>query len=88
MHVDRSKPQVPLPSQIAATGTFTRTDGTTGTVADVWYKVDNSYTQYAGDPITITEHASELPDHKGHGTLVSLRPANDNGRQMQLLRAA
>ena len=62
-------------NQITATGTFTRTDGSTGTIADVLYRVDNAYTQYAGDPITITAHAAALPDHKGHGTLVSLREA-------------
>ncbi len=62
-------------NQITATGTFTRTDGSTGAIADVLYKVDNSYTHYAGDPITITAHAAGLPDHKGHGTLVSLREA-------------
>jgi Ca2+-binding RTX toxin-like protein len=62
-------------NQITATGTFTRTDASTGTIADVLYRVDNSYTQYAGDPIAITAHAAALPDHKGHGTLVSLREA-------------
>ncbi|MGB9367336.1 MAG: calcium-binding protein, partial [Xanthobacteraceae bacterium] len=62
-------------NQITATGSFTRTDGSTGTIADVLYRVDNAYTYYAGDPITIMAHAADLPDHKGHGTLVSLREA-------------
>src|ERR1051325_9287396 len=62
-------------NQITATGSFTRTNGTTGTIADVLYRVDNSYTHYAGDPIEITQHAGLLPDHAGHGTLVSLRQA-------------
>jgi hypothetical protein len=55
---------------------------------DVLYRVDNSYTHYVGDPIAITAHAATLPDHKGHGTLVSLRAANDNRRQRELLRVA
>jgi len=32
-------------NQITATGTFTRTDGTTGTAADALYRVDNACTR-------------------------------------------
>jgi hypothetical protein len=60
-------------NQVAATGTFTRTDGSTGTVADVWYAVDNINTTYAGAPIAMTAQAAALPDHKGYGTLLSMR---------------
>ena len=62
-------------NQISATATFTRADGTTGSIADVWYAVDNIHTQYAGGPIAITTQAAALPEHKGFGTLVSLRQA-------------
>jgi Ca2+-binding RTX toxin-like protein len=62
-------------NQISATASFTRADGTTGSVADVWYAVDNTHTQYTGGPIAITTQAVALPEHKGFGTLVSLRQA-------------
>jgi len=62
-------------NQIAAIGTFTRSDGSTGSIADVWYSVDNINTTYAGAPITITPRAAALPDHKGYGTLLSLHEA-------------
>jgi hypothetical protein len=62
-------------NQVAATGSFTRTDGSTGTIADVWYNVDNIQTTYNGVPITITAQAEALPEHKGFGTLLSLRQA-------------
>jgi hypothetical protein len=62
-------------NQITETGTFTRTDGTTGTMADALLNIDNSSTHYTGGPITITAEAAALPDLKGFGTLVSLREA-------------
>lgn len=36
---------------------------------------DTRDTRYTGEPITITAQAAALPDHKGYGTLVSLRQA-------------
>jgi hypothetical protein len=71
-------------NQITATGSFTHTDGTTGLIDAVRYRVDDAYTYYAGHPIEITQHAGLLPDRAGHGTLVSLRQANDSGRNMHL----
>jgi hypothetical protein len=62
-------------NQIEATGTFTRTDGTTGTAGDVLLHIDNVQTRYTGGPIAITPQAAALPDHRGFGTLVSLREA-------------
>jgi len=62
-------------NQVAKTATFTRIDGSTGTVADVWYSIDNIYTKYTGGPIAITAQAAALPEHHGYGTLVSLREA-------------
>jgi Ca2+-binding RTX toxin-like protein len=62
-------------NQVTATATFTRADGTTGTVADVSYQVDNIHTEYTGAPITVTAQAAALPEHRAYGTLVSLREA-------------
>ncbi len=62
-------------NQIAKTATFTRTDATTGTMADVWYQIDNINTRYTGAPIAISAEAAALPEHKGFGTLLSLREA-------------
>ena len=62
-------------NRIASTATFTWADDTTGTIADVWYHIDNVGTQYTGGPITISSEAAALPEHKGFGTLVSLREA-------------
>ena len=60
-------------SLVTATSSFTRRDGTTGTVADVSLAVDNSQTRYGGPPIAVTAAAAAMPDLKGYGTLVSLK---------------
>ena len=59
---------------IDAAGTFTRTDGSTGTTADVRFRIDNFDTVYLGDT-TVSAVAEALPNLKGRGTLADLHVA-------------
>lgn len=59
---------------IAATGTFERGDGTTGTVGEVQFDTDNTHTTWLGDSSVSTEAAAR-PDLKGFGTLTDLHVA-------------
>jgi Ca2+-binding RTX toxin-like protein len=59
---------------IAATGTFERADGSTGTVADVQLTTDNFNTTWLGDH-SISAEAALRPELKGYGTLTDLRIA-------------
>jgi EF hand len=58
----------------AQTGTFTRTDGTTGTVDDVSFNVDTFHSKYLGNS-TVSAAAAAMPELKGYGTLTNLRVA-------------
>ena len=62
---------------IVSTGSFTRTDGTTGEIADVNFLNNNFSTKYMGDS-TVSAAATALPDLKGYGVLTSLRIAMTN----------
>ncbi|MCS3761248.1 calcium-binding protein [Bradyrhizobium centrosematis] len=59
---------------IAATGTYERSDGTTGTVGEVHFDTDNTHTTWLGDSSVSTEAAAR-PDLKGFGTLTDLHVA-------------
>ncbi len=59
---------------IAATGTFTFTDGTTGNVDQVNFNVDSYHTQYLGDT-SVSSAAAAMPNLKGYGTLTDLQVA-------------
>jgi Ca2+-binding RTX toxin-like protein len=59
---------------ITATGSFTRSDGTTGAIADVNFNVDTFHSTYLGDT-TVSAAAAAMPDLKGYGTLADLRVA-------------
>jgi Ca2+-binding RTX toxin-like protein len=59
---------------IVATGTFTRTDGTTGTVGHVDFKVDDFNTKWLGDN-SVSAEAAARANIKGHGTLTDLHVA-------------
>ena len=61
-------------NQIAAEGSFTRSDGTSGTVSDVRFRIDNFDTTYLGDK-TVSAEAALLPNVKGRGTLTDLHIA-------------
>ncbi|MBX9826325.1 MAG: pre-peptidase C-terminal domain-containing protein [Xanthobacteraceae bacterium] len=59
---------------ITETAVFTRTDGSTGTVANAQLHQDDFNTVWRGDG-TISSAAAALPEVKGYGTLTSLRVA-------------
>ncbi|MGO3933648.1 hypothetical protein NP284_35695, partial [Rhodopseudomonas pseudopalustris] len=59
---------------IVSTGSFTKADGSTGTVAHVDLNVNDSDTVWLGDQSVSTE-AAALPNIKGHGTLTDLHVA-------------
>jgi hypothetical protein len=64
-------------NQILATGSFTRTDGSTAEVADVSFHTDNFDTTFAGNT-TASAAAAALPNLKGYGTLTDLQVAMTN----------
>jgi Ca2+-binding RTX toxin-like protein len=59
---------------IVRTGTFTRTDGTTGGVADVAFEISETATKWLGDN-SVSSSAAALPQLKGFGQLKNLRVA-------------
>ena len=60
---------------VAQTGSFTRGDGSTGTVGDVVFRVNNYDTVYTGDITIDPAVAATMPKLKGHGTLTDLQVA-------------
>lgn len=61
-------------NRIDATGTFSRTDGSTGEIVDVTFRIDNHHTKFLGDT-TVSAEAAELPNIKGFGILPDLQVA-------------
>src|SRR5579883_3061384 len=61
-------------NQITATGTFTRTDGSTGAIADAAFATDAFNSHYRGNT-TVSAAAAAMPNLKGYGTLRSLQVA-------------
>ncbi|WP_417453881.1 calcium-binding protein [Kiloniella sp.] len=59
---------------VAETGSFTRTDGSVGSLADVKFRIDNYNSKWLGDS-TIDPSITHLANLKGHGTLVDLHVA-------------
>ncbi|WP_145984416.1 calcium-binding protein [Bradyrhizobium nitroreducens] len=59
---------------IASTGTFERSDGTTGAIGEVQFDTDNTHTTWQGDS-SVSPDASTRPDLKGFGTLTDLHVA-------------
>lgn len=55
------------------TGNFTYSDGSTGTVGDVTFRINNYDTVYTGDTTISPEVAAAMPALKGHGTLADLQ---------------
>ncbi|WP_186400864.1 calcium-binding protein [Stappia sp. P2PMeth1] len=60
---------------VARTGTFTRTDGSTGTIGDVEFRIDNFNSSYGGDTSVAPGLVAGLPNLKGRGTLTDLHVA-------------
>jgi Ca2+-binding RTX toxin-like protein len=59
---------------VLASGSFTRTDGTSGTVDQVLFAIDALHSVYKGST-SISPVAAVLPNLKGFGTLADLRVA-------------
>ena len=56
------------------TSTFTKTDGSTGATADIWFQTDKTYT-IATDWIEETDIVAALPDLEGYGNVRDLHQA-------------
>ncbi len=67
--------QVVAGNTIDRVSSYTLSDGTVRTVADVSFKVENQNTTYVGQPIAISNSVLDLANLKGYGTLVSLHEA-------------
>lgn len=65
---------LPNGNQLSATGTFTRTDGTTGVTADVNLALDPLARSFS-DSILVTADAQALPTMQGSGTVRNLNEA-------------
>jgi len=59
---------------IKQTGSFTKSDGSTGDASDVWFKTDNMYT-IANEWVDVPEDIAELPDLQGYGNVYDLQQA-------------
>jgi hypothetical protein len=59
---------------IQQTATFTKTDGSTGVTADIWFQVDKTNT-IANDWLIETDAVSALPDLQGYGNVYDLHQA-------------
>lgn len=55
-------------------GSFTKTDGTTGTATDVWFQSDNAYT-IATEWLDVPPEIAALPDLQGYGNVYDLQQA-------------
>ncbi|MBL0375288.1 hypothetical protein JJB09_25055 [Rhizobium sp. KVB221] len=72
---DAENPAVVNGNIINQTASYTKSDGSTHTVADVTFKVENQTTNYVGPAIAVSASVRDLADLKGYGTLVSLHEA-------------
>lgn len=64
-------PQDIAGNSVTDLSTFTRTDGTTATLADVWFALNQRFT-FDMRPVTIADDALYLPTLRGYGTISSL----------------
>jgi len=73
---------------VKQTGTFTRTDGSTGQSADIWFAVNTTLTT-ALDWLPETPEIAALPDLKGYGNVHSLHQTmlrDGSGRLQSLVQ--
>ena len=62
--------------EVSHTSTFTKSDGTTGTIVDVWFENDRHISRATTPPdFTIHDEAARLPNLAGYGTVASLAVA-------------
>ncbi len=64
-------------------GGFTWADGTTGSMADVWFKTDPTYT-IATEWLDVSPDIAALPDLQGYGTVYDLQQAMVRDTSLQL----
>ncbi|WP_236341795.1 calcium-binding protein [Paenibacillus plantiphilus] len=67
-------------------GAFTKADGTTAAMHDVWFKMDKMYSE-TNNPLAVTAEVLHLPDIKGFGDVHSLHQAmmRDGSGRLQTL---
>ena len=67
-------------------GAFTRSDATTGSTADVWFRVARRHA-VAGEPLPVPDDVAALPSVQGFGTLYDLQQAmaRDSGGGLKAL---
>lgn len=74
---------------IISQGTYTKTDGTTGTIGDFQLQADKSISLEAAK-VSVSSDIEELPDIKAHGTVHSLHQAmalDSTGELQQLVES-
>lgn len=64
----------PNGNTIKQTGSFTKSDGTTGNTADVYFQVDKTDT-IANERLDVPEDIASLPDLEGYGNVYDLQQA-------------
>jgi hypothetical protein len=64
-------PQTIAGNSVTDLSTFTWTNGTTGTIADVWFTINQAFS-FDARPVEIVPKALFLPTLRGYGTLSSL----------------
>jgi hypothetical protein len=64
-------PQTIAGNSVTDLSTFTWTNGTTGTIADVWFTVNQAFS-FDARPVEIVPEALFLPTLRGYGTISSL----------------
>ncbi len=76
----------PNGNQHKLTGSFTRTDGTTGASADVWFQTDKLYT-IQEEYLPVSAEIAALPDLRGYGNVYDLQQAmvRDTSGQLKTL---
>ncbi len=77
-------------SVIDRVATFTRTDGTSGTIGEAYFYRDTTDSRYIGnpeDPSSVTESPSvaSMPDLKGYGVLLDLHLAASRNDELMFL---
>ncbi|MEM5494468.1 calcium-binding protein [Hoeflea sp. AS16] len=75
---DLATPDVVNGNNILRTGSYTMSDGSVHTVADVVLKTENQNTRYTGSPIEVAAQVEDLPELRSHGTVLTLREAMTN----------
>ncbi|MBB4640571.1 calcium-binding protein [Rhizorhapis suberifaciens] len=82
-----AQPTAVASNQIARTGSFTRSDGSTGGIADVAFTISETATRWLGDN-TVSSAAAALPELRGFGEVKNLRVAMTGDATLESMVAA